>query len=292
MSDREEFTPRSKKKSQISEILKRLLMNHAAVVGMLIMLILIFAAIFADYVAPYSYEQQNLNEMFARPSLKHLFGTDNFGRDIFSRVIYGARISLFIGLTSVVLGCISGGALGAIAAYYGGRADNIIMRVLDVMNSIPNLLLAISLSASMGAGVGNAMIAIGITSIPIYARVVRAAVMTVKEQEYIEAARVLGVSNRRIILRHILPNSLAPIIVQASLGIAGAIITTASLSFIGLGVVPPTPEWGGMLSAGRQYIRNHWHMVTFPGLAIMITVMSFNLFGDGLRDALDPRLKR
>jgi peptide/nickel transport system permease protein len=281
-----------KKNSLAKENLRRFFKNRAAVVGAFILLMLIVSAVFADFVAPYSYEKQDLDNMFALPNIQHLFGTDNFGRDIFSRVIYGGRISLFIGLVSVSIGCLVGGTLGAIAAYYGGKTDIIIMRVLDIWLSIPNLLLAISLSAALGPGIFNAVIAVGITSVPRYARVVRASVMTVKNQEYIEAAHCLGVSNRRIILKHIIPNALAPIIVQASLGVAGAIITTASLSFIGLGVQPPTPEWGGMLSAGRQFIRNHWHVVTFPGLAIMTTVLSINLMGDGLRDALDPRLKR
>lgn len=211
---------------------------------------------------------------------------------LLTRILYGARISLFVGILSVSVGCLIGGTLGALAAYYGGRVDNSIMRFLDIWHSIPDLLLAISLASAMGPGIENAIIAIGLTTIPSYARVVRASVMTVKNTEYIEAARCLGASVPRIILRHIIPNALAPIIVQASLGVAGAIITTASLSFIGLGVQPPTPEWGSMLSKGRQYIRNYWHLVTFPGVFIMTTVISLNLLGDGLRDALDPRLKR
>ena len=283
---------RKKKRSQLQDIWHRLCKNKGAMGGLVILVIFTLAAIFADFVAPYPYDRQDLSNTFLRPCAEHPLGTDNFGRDILSRIIYGARISLIIGIVSVTIGCLLGGALGAVAAYYGEKVDNIIMRTLDIMHSIPNLLLAISLSATLGPGVFNAMVAIGVTSIPTYARVVRASVMTVTGQEYIEAARALGVKNRRIILRHIIPNSLAPVIVQASLGVAGAIITAAALSFIGLGVQPPTPEWGGMLSAGRQFIRNHWHMVTFPGVAIMLTVGALNLFGDGLRDALDPRLKQ
>ena len=243
-------------------------------------------------LSPYDYDKQNLVARFEMPSLSHPLGTDEFGRDLLTRILYGARISLFVGILSVSVGCLIGGTLGALAAYYGGRVDNSIMRFLDIWHSIPDLLLAISLASAMGPGIENAIIAIGLTTIPSYARVVRASVMTVKNTEYIEAARCLGASVPRIILRHIIPNALAPIIVQASLGVAGAIITTASLSFIGLGVQPPTPEWGSMLSKGRQYIRNYWHLVTFPGVFIMTTVISLNLLGDGLRDALDPRLKR
>ncbi len=281
-----------KKQSRLMDIFRRFRKNRAAMVGLAILIILIFGAIFAKVVAPYPYEKQDLRNMFAGPSWQHLCGTDNYGRDIFSRIIYGARISLFVGFVSVSIGCVAGGSLGAIAAYNGRQVDNAIMRALDIWHSIPQMLLAISLASALGPGIVNAMIAVGVTSIPAYARVVRASVMTVINQEYIEAAHCLGVKSGRIILRHIIPNALAPVIVQASLGVAGAIITTASLSFLGLGVQPPTPEWGSMLSAGRQFIRNHWHMITFPGLAIMVTVMAINMMGDGLRDALDPRLKR
>ncbi|MCB7317580.1 ABC transporter permease [Lacrimispora sp. 210928-DFI.3.58] len=281
-----------KKNSQAKEVWKRLKKNKSAMIGLAILVMLTVSAIFANVIAPYPYDEQNLSELLKGPSAAHLFGTDNFGRDIFSRVLYGGRISLIVGLISVAIGCGVGGTLGAMAAYYGGRLDTVIMRIMDVMLAMPNLLLAIALSACLGPGLFNAILAVGISNIPTYARVVRASVMTVKTQEYVEAAHALGVKNRRIILKHIIPNALAPIIVQASLGVAGAILVAASLSFIGLGVQPPTPEWGSMLSAGREYIRNYWHMVTFPGLAIMLTICSLNLLGDGLRDALDPRLKR
>lgn len=280
-----------KRNSQAKDTFRRFIKNKAAVVGLIISLLL-FGAIFAGVITPYDFDKQDLTVRFEMPSMAHLLGTDEFGRDLFTRILYGARISLFVGILSVSVGCLIGGTLGALAAYYGGRVDDFIMRFLDIWHSIPDLLLAISLASAMGPGIGNAIIAIGLTTIPSYARVVRASVMTVKNTEYIEAARCLGASVPRIILRHIIPNALAPIIVQASLGVAGAIITTASLSFIGLGVQPPTPEWGSMLSKGRQYIRNYWHLVTFPGVFIMTTVISLNLLGDGLRDALDPRLKR
>ena len=284
-------TATAKRNSQAKETMRRFLKNKAAVVGLIIIILLTLGAVFANVITPYAFDKQDLVHRFELPSASHLLGTDEFGRDMLTRILYGARISLFVGILSVSVGCL-GGALGALAAYYGGKIDNYIMRFLDIWHSIPSLLLAISLASAMGPGIGNAIIAIGLTTIPSYARVVRASVMTVKNTEYIEAARCLGANAPRIILRHIIPNALAPIIVQASLGVAGAIITTASLSFIGLGVQPPTPEWGSMLSKGRQYIRNYWHLVTFPGMFIMITVISLNLLGDGLRDALDPRLKR
>ena len=281
-----------RRNSQTKDTFRRFIKNKAAVAGLIIIGLLILGAIFVGVLSPYDYDKQNLVARFEMPSLSHPLGTDEFGRDLLTRILYGARISLFVGILSVSVGCLIGGTLGALAAYYGGRVDNSIMRFLDIWHSIPDLLLAISLASAMGPGIEDAIIAIGLTTIPSYARVVRASVMTVKNTEYIEAARCLGASVPRIILRHIIPNALAPIIVQASLGVAGAIITTASLSFIGLGVQPPTPEWGSMLSKGRQYIRNYWHLVTFPGVFIMTTVISLNLLGDGLRDALDPRLKR
>ena len=281
-----------KRNSQAKDTFRRFIKNKAAVVGLIIISLLLFGAIFAGVITPYDFDKQDLTARFEMPSLSHPLGTDEFGRDLLTRILYGARISLFVGILSVSVGCLIGGTLGALAAYYGGRVDNSIMRFLDIWHSIPDLLLAISLASAMGPGIGNAIIAIGLTTIPSYARVVRASVMTVKNTEYIEAARCLGASVPRIILRHIIPNALAPIIVQASLGVAGATSPTASLSSIGLGAQPPTPEWGSMLSKGRQYIRNYWHLVTFPGVFIMTTVISLNLLGDGLRDALDPRLKR
>lgn len=281
-----------KRRSQAKGNMRRFLKNRAAVAGMIILGLLILGAVFANVLTPYSFDKQDLVNRFQFPSFKHFLGTDEFGRDMLTRILFGARISLFVGILSVAIGCLLGGAMGAFAAYYGGKTDDLIMRFLDIWHSIPSMLLAISLASAMGPGIMNAIIAIGLTAIPTYARVVRASVMTIINQEYIEAARCLGVNTRRIIWKHIIPNALAPIIVQASLGVATAIITTASLSFIGLGVQPPEAEWGSMLSKGRQYIRNYWHLVTFPGVFIMLAVMSLNLIGDGLRDALDPRLKR
>lgn len=280
-----------KKTSQIYDIWGRLVRNKSAMAGLIILLILILTAIFADFIAPYGYDDQVLEDQFIAPCLEHIFGTDNFGRDIFSRVVYGSRISLQVGLISmgvaVILGCI----VGSIAGYYTGLVDNLIMRIIDVMLAIPSILLAISIAAALGPGLRNVMIAIAIGSVPQFARIVRASILTVKEQEYIEASRATGASDLRIIVSHILPNCIAPIIVQTTLGVGNAILNAAGLSFIGLGVSPPIPEWGAMLSAARQYIRDYWWMLTFPGLAIMLTVFSLNVLGDGLRDALDPRLK-
>lgn len=273
------------------EIFQRFTRNKMAVIGVIIILALVFCALFAPLIAPYGYDDQNIANALQGPSGEHIFGTDNFGRDIFSRVIYGSRISLQVGLLAVSVAIVVGGTLGALAAFYGGKTDSIIMRCMDVLMAIPGMLLAIAIAASLGPGLSNMMIAIGVGSVPSYARVVRAAVLTVKEQEYIEAARSIGANDYRIILKHILPNALAPIIVQATLGVAGAILSCATLSFLGLGIAPPVPEWGSMLSAARQYLRSDWYMATFPGLFIMLTVYALNIVGDGLRDAIDPRLK-
>lgn len=271
---------------------KRLKRNNAAMVGLIIIIVLIICALFPQYIAPYGYDDQDYTQKFIFPNKHHIMGTDNFGRDIFSRIVYGARVSIQIGFIAVSMSLITGGLLGAIAAFYGGKTDNFIMRFIDILLSIPSILLAISIASALGPGLFNLMIAVGIGDLPTYARTVRAAVLTIKEQEFIEAARAVGASDLRLIFKHIIPNSLAPIIVQATLGVAGAILSAAGLSFIGLGIQPPTPEWGSMLSAGRQYIRDYWYIVIFPGLTIMATILALNLFGDGLRDALDPRLKR
>lgn len=219
-------------------------------------------------------------------------GTDNYGRDILSRIIYGARTSLLIGTLSVVMSVVIGGASGLAAAYYGGKIDETIMRIMDIFYALPSFLLAIAIASALGTGLFNLAIAIAISQVPGYARVVRAAALTVRNQEYMEAIRAIGGSPMRQMLRHMLPNAIAPIIVQATFGMASAIISGAALSFIGVGVTPPTAEWGYMLNAGRQYIRKYWYIVTFPGLMIMITVFGLNLLGDGLRDAMDPKLKR
>lgn len=283
--------PMGKKTGFWRDAWHRLKRNKAAMLGLVILILLILCAIFADFIAPYPEDLQNYDITFQFPSKEHLMGTDNFGRDIFSRVVYGSRISLLVGFSSVITSIIFGGLLGAVSGYYGNKVDNVIMRAMDILMAIPGMLLAISLAAALEPGLFNLVIAIAIADIPGYARVVRASVLTIRDQEYIEAAQCNGASDLRIILKHIIPNCMAPIIVQATLGMAGAILSAASLSFLGLGIQPPTPEWGSMLSSARQYIRSYWHMTTFPGLAIMITIFALNLLGDGLRDALDPKLK-
>lgn len=281
-----------KRRSQLGEVFFRLRKSPLAMFGLAFILLLIFLAIFADSVAPYSYRKQNLSHRFETPSQQFLLGTDEFGRDILSRIIYGARVSLQVGFIAVGIALVVGGLLGAVAGFYGGWIDNCIMRVMDVLLSVPNTLLAIAIAASLGPGLFNLMIAVGISAVPNYARIVRGSVLSIRGMEFVEAARSVGSSDMRIILKHIIPNSMAPIIVQSTLGVASAILNAAGLSFIGLGIQPPNPEWGAMLSGGRQYIRDFPHMTLYPGLAIMLTILALNFLGDGLRDALDPKLKR
>jgi len=282
-----------KKRSQWADIWHHFKKNKAAIVGMMLIVLFVCLALFAPLIGDYQDDalKMNIRERLQSPSADHWFGTDEFGRDIFIRIVYGTRISLFVGIISVSIALSIGGFLGSIAGYYGGKIDNAIMRVLDVILAIPAILLAITIVAALGASIINLMIAIGIANIPGFARVVRAAILSVKDQEYIEAAKAIGAKDHTIILKHVLPNSMAPIIVFSTLKVATAIMATASLSFIGLGVQPPTPEWGSMLAGGRAYIRDYMYIVLYPGLAIVLSVLSLNLIGDGLRDALDPKLK-
>lgn len=279
-----------KNKGLWGEVWHRLKKNKMAMGGLIILILVTFCAIFAPIISPYPYDYQNPSSILQFPSVQHWFGTDNFGRDMLSRMIYGSRISIQVGLISVSVSGVFGCILGGLAAFYQ-KFDNVIMRIMDVVAGIPNLLLAIAIAATLGAGVKNLMIAIGISAIPQYARIMRASVLTEKEREYVEAARSIGASNFRIMIHHILPNAFSPILVQATLGVASSILAAASLSFLGLGIKPPSPEWGAMLSAGRTYIRDYWHMTVIPGLGIMMVVYALNTLGDGLRDALDPRLK-
>lgn len=284
----------NKKRSQWVEVWRRLKRNKMAVLGLVILIVLVLLALFADVIANYDNVviKQNLAHRLQGPSAAHWLGTDEFGRDIFARLIHGTRVSLQVGIVAVGISIVIGGILGAVAGYYGGKLDNIIMRIMDIFLAVPSILLAIAIVSALGPSIINLMLAISISSVPSYARIVRASVLSIRDQEFIEAAKAIGASNTRIIFRHIIPNSLAPVIVQATLGVASAILSTAGLSFIGLGIQPPAPEWGSMLSGGRQYLRYAWWVTTFPGVAIMITILSLNLLGDGLRDALDPRLKQ
>ena len=266
--------------------------NRAAVVGMAILSAIILAAIFADMLAPCDPSLQVYAEALQPPSAAHLFGTDEFGRDIFSRVLYGARISLLVGVVSVAIACVFGSLLGASAGYFGGAYDAVVMRCMDILLAIPSLLLNLSIVAALGKSVFNMMLAVGVSNVPRYCRIMRASVLQIKNTEYVDAARVSGASHMFIILRHIIPNCLAPIIVQATLSVGSAIIACAGLSFLGVGIPAPIPEWGAMLSNGKDFLRHNAYITIFPGLAIMLTVLSLNLMGDGLRDAFDPKLRR
>lgn len=272
--------------------LDRLRRNPGSMLGVVILLLMILGAIFAPLISHQDPTILAPMDRLQPPNTEHLFGTDAFGRDIFTRVIYGGRISLMVGIISVGIASVIGVSLGMLAAYYGGWLDSLIMRLVDVMLAFPGILLALVVLAVLGTSLINVMIAVGVSAVPTYARVTRGSVLSIKEEVYVEAANVIGAPTHRILLRHILPNVLGPLVVVATLGVAGAIISGAALSFLGLGAEPPTPEWGLMLSDGRNYLRHAWWITTFPGLAIMVTVLSINLLGDGLRDALDPRMKR
>jgi len=288
-----------KEKTLFQESWRRFKQNRLAMVGLgflgLLTMISITTTIIDVVTDNRVYDtyviSQNLVMRLKGPSAEHIFGLDEFGRDIFLRMLWGTRYSLFLGAIGILASTIVGGTLGAIAGFYGNAIDNIVMRFMDILLAIPSILLAIAIVAALGPGLVNILIAIAISYIPTFARVVRAKVMSIKDQEFIEAARAVGASDARIIFKYIIPNSLAPIIVQATLGVAGAILSIAGLSFLGLGIQPPMPEWGAMLSNARTYIRDAWHITVIPGLGIMLTILSLNLVGDGLRDALDPRLK-
>ncbi|WP_153463271.1 MULTISPECIES: nickel transporter permease [Sediminibacillus] len=270
----------------------RLIRSKTSFIGLLIILLLLVVAAMAPVVATHDPTDQQLLDRYLAPSGDHWLGTDELGRDIYSRIVYGTRISIQIGLIAVGISAVIGILLGGIAGYFGRWVDQVIMRVIDILMAFPSILLAIALVAVLGASLTNAMIAIGIVGVPQFARIVRSTVLSVKETEYIEAARAIGAKNNRILFQHVLPNCLAPIIVQATLSIGTAILDAAGLSFLGLGAQPPSPEWGAMLSDGRAALQTAPWVVAFPGLAIFLVVLGFNLFGDGLRDALDPRLKQ
>ena len=288
-----------KQRSLWQEAWRRFRKNRMAMAGLAYLSLLVVIAVSTmviDLVTNNSFYDthvinQDLLSRLQGPSAEHIFGQDEFGRDMFLRMIWGTRYSLFMGCLSILSALCVGGILGAFAGYYGKTFDAIIMRVMDVLLAIPSMLLATAIVAALGPGLVNVLIAIGISYVPTFARTVRASVLTVKDQDYIEAARSIGCDDRQIVFKYIIPNAMAPIIVQATLGLAGAIISIAGLSFLGLGIQPPTPEWGAMLSNARTYIREAWHVTVIPGLGIMLTILALNLMGDGLRDALDPRLK-
>jgi peptide/nickel transport system permease protein len=282
-----------KSRSQWDEAWRRLKKNKFAMAGLLVLILMILLSIFAGLIVDYEKDVilQNLGNRLQQPSKEHIFGTDSFGRDIFARVLYGSRVSLFIGLFVTIASMIIGSTFGAIAGYFGGLADNLIMRITDMFLAIPSILMAIAVVAALGPGLVNLIIAMTISFIPPYARLMRSLVLSIKDNEYIEAAKAIGARVDRILITHILPNVMGPLIVQSTLTVGRIIIIAAGLSFLGLGVMPPNPEWGAMLSEGKEYIRYSPYLVLFPGLAIMLVVLSLNLLGDGLNDALDPRLK-
>jgi peptide/nickel transport system permease protein len=290
---RREFFKQYKKKSRLQETWNRFLRNKLAVIGLFIIVFIMLAAVAAPLIANYDTDAIRINvpDRLQSPSAKHIFGTDEVGRDIMARIVHGARISLVVGCAAIAVALFIGGALGAIAGYSGGKIDDVIMRCMDVFLCLPDVLLALAIVAAFGTNLVNLTIAIGLAFTPKFSRLVRSAVMTVRGIEYVEAARAIGATNTQIITNHVLINCFGPIMVQVTLYVANAILTIAALSFIGLGIQAPIPEWGNMLASGRVYMRDHAYIVMAPGLAIFLTILSLNLLGDGLRDALDPRLK-
>ncbi|MCQ2452326.1 MAG: ABC transporter permease [Oscillospiraceae bacterium] len=284
-------TKKQKKQSQLYEVWRQLKKNKLAVVSMFVLLAIILVAVFAPVLAPYDYKEQNAMQSNLGSTAEHLLGTDKLGRDILSRIIYGARNSLIMGFSAIAIGAVIGITIGAISGYFGGWTDNIIMRLLDIYQAVPMLLLCIALAAILGPSLRNAIIALGVGMVPGYARMMRASVMTVRDKEYVESAKSKNCSTARIIIKHIIPNAIGPMIVQITMGVGSCILSGAMLSFIGLGVQPPAAEWGAMISEARATIRQYPTQCLYPGLCVMVSVLACNLLGDGLRDALDPRLR-
>ena len=283
------------KRSLWQEIWRNYRKSPSAMIGLIIIAIIVILAIVSQFIYDYQTDivQQDIMNRFLKPGVDgYLLGTDQYGRDVLTRILYGAKYSLAVGIVSVAISCALGSSLGLIAGYYGGVIENIILRVCEVFMGIPSVLLGIAIMSAFGQSLFVLMLAVGLVYVPMFARTARAAVLPVRDEEYIEAARVSGVNDLKIIFGHVLPNSLSPIIVQVTMGVANGILSASFLSFLGLGVPVPAPEWGAMLSSGREFIRDSGYLTTFPGLAIMITVLAFNLMGDGLRDALDPKLKQ
>ena len=283
-----------KKRSQMAEIWRRLVRNKGAMVGLAITILLVILACSVDLIYDYETEiiAQDIMNRFQKPSLQYPFGTDDLGRDIFKRVLYGTRYSLLIGVTATILSTIGGIILGSIAGYFGGKVEDLIMRGCDIIGAIPGMLLGLIIVSLLGANMRNLIIALGIGYIAPMTRTVRAAVLTVRNSEYVESARIIGMPEWKVIAKYIIPNCMSPIIVAVTLRVGSAIIGASSLSFLGMGVRPPAPEWGALLSDGRNFIRGYPYITLFPGLAIMLTVLALNLFGDGLRDAMDPKLRK
>lgn len=281
------------KRSQLAMIWRRFLRNKTALIGLIMLLFIILLSVSAPLYIDYegSALEHNIRDKRLPPGGDHILGTDQFGRDLFARVIYGARISLLLGFASIGIAVLIGSAIGAIAGYYGGKIDNILMRIMDVFLAIPHVLMAMVIVAALGAGIQNLLVAMAISSTPKFSRIVRSAVISLRDQLYVEAARSCGAKDRWIIMRHIIPNALGPIIVQATLGLAQNILNISFLSYLGLGVPSPMPEWGAMLAESKDFMRTSPYMIMIPGCAIILTVLSLNLMGDGLRDALDPKLK-
>ena len=280
-----------RKEGIVIQTIRRLRTNSTAMFGLIVLALLILLSVFAPVIAPYHYTEMDMLQLNAAPSLKHFFGTDSLGRDILSRLIYGGRYSIFLGISSSVLSMAAAIVLGSLAGYFGGWVDNVVLRICDVVQAIPGILLSIVISAVLGPGFFNTILALAIGGIPSGIRLTRAQILSVRSEEYLEAAASVNCSSMRIMFRHILPNILSPLIVGFTMGIGNTIMLASSLSFIGLGVQPPAPEWGAMLSAGRDFIRNYPWQIIFPGIFVFVTVLSINLFGDGLRDAFDPKLK-
>lgn len=288
----EKTVARKKKENMFVLSMKRLFQNKVAVFGLLILLILILGSVFAPFIAPYKYDEMDMTSINAAPSAEHIFGTDSIGRDIFSRLLYGGRYSLFMGLVCSLSSCVLGTIIGCIAGYFGGRIDNVIMRLCDVIQAIPGILIAIVLCTAFGDGYFNTIMAMTIGGVTPGVRMARSLILSERTKEYVEAAKSINCSTARIMFRHILINIVPMLIVSFTMGIGSIIMLAASLSFIGLGIQPPTPEWGAMLTAGRATFRNYPWQILFPGILIFLTVLSINLFGDGLRDALDPKMKK
>ncbi|MDO5300127.1 MAG: ABC transporter permease [Clostridia bacterium] len=282
---------RRRKEGQLMQVLRRLAKNKMAMGGLIIVLVLIVLAILSPYIMPYPYAQMDMMNMYAKPSADHWFGCDDLGRDIFSRLLYGARASLSLGIIATVFSTLIGIVIGSIVGYFGGKVDNVVMRLLDIIQAIPGMLLAIAIAAALGTGFFNTILALSIGGVPMTVRLLRGSIMSIRNQEYIEAAEKINCPKWRTILVHILPNSISPIIVSFTMGVGNTIMQAASLSYIDLGIQPPTPEWGAMLSAGKAVLTRYPHLCLFPGLCIMVVVLAFNMLGDGLRDALDPKLK-